>query len=63
MQGLAVSHGVVAKAGMARFWLIGLYVLMILALPQMLLLLCLLGIIDAWGDVRARFSSPKPGKV
>jgi hypothetical protein len=63
VQGLAVSHGVVAKAGLARIWLIGLYVLMFLALPQMLMLLCLLGVIDAWGDVRARFAPPRPGKI
>ena len=63
VQGLAVSHGVVAKAGMARLWLIGLYVLLFLALPQMLMILCLLGVIDAWGDIRARFNSPKPDKV
>jgi hypothetical protein len=57
LQGLAVAHGIVAKAGLARSWLVGLYVLAFFALPQMLVLLCLLGASDAWGDFRARYKT------
>lgn len=53
-QGLAVAHGVVAARGMGRVWLAGLYVIGVLALPQMVLALALLGVLDAWVDFRQR---------
>lgn len=53
-QGLAVAHGVVAARGMGAAWLAGLYILGLLALPQMVLALALLGVADAWMDFRAR---------
>jgi hypothetical protein len=52
-QGIAVVHGVVNRARLAQGWLVGLYVVLLL-LPQTLLLLGLLGVVDAWVDVRAR---------
>ena len=57
LQGIAVAHGVVNRARLAQGWLVGLYV-MLLLLPQTLLLLCLLGVVDAWVDVRARIPAP-----
>ena len=56
-QGIAVVHGVVNRARLAQGWLVGLYVVLLL-LPQTLLLLCLLGVVDAWVDVRARIPAP-----
>lgn len=53
-QGLAVAHGVVAARGMGAAWLAGLYILGLLALPQMVLALALAGVADAWMDFRAR---------
>ena len=53
-QGLAVAHGVVAHRGMGAAWLAGLYILGLVALPQMILALALLGVADAWIDFRAR---------
>jgi len=53
-QGLAVSHGAVKRRGMSRGWLAGIYVLMVFALPQVTLCLALLGIVDAWADIRSR---------
>lgn len=53
-QGLAVAHGVVAVRGMHVAWLVGLYLLGLLALPQMTLALALLGVADAWMDFRGR---------
>lgn len=53
-QGLAVAHGVVAGREMGVAWLVGLYVLGLLALPQMVLALALVGVADAWLDFRAR---------
>ena len=57
LQGIAVVHGVVNRARLAQGWLVGLYVVLLL-LPQTLLLLCLLGVVDAWVDVRARIPAP-----
>lgn len=54
LQGLAVIHGVAGKLKLARGWLIGLYIVMFLALPQLVMLLCLVGIVDAWLDFRNR---------
>lgn len=61
LQGIALVHGIVAKARLSRGWLVGFYILLFFALPQVLVLLCLLGIIDAWADLRARFSKPPTG--
>ena len=56
LQGIAVAHGVVNRAKLARGWLVGLYVVLLL-LPQTLLLLGLLGAVDAWVDIRARIAA------
>lgn len=54
LQGIALLHGVVSKARLNRFWLVGFYALMLVMPLYVLLLLCLLGFIDAWLDFRAR---------
>jgi hypothetical protein len=54
VQGLAVIHGAAGRANLSRGWLVGLYVLMLLILPQLLVFLCALGIADAWADIRSR---------
>lgn len=61
LQGISVVHGVVGKAGIAWGWLSIMYGLLLLALPQMLLLLCLVGVSDPWLDSRARIK-PRPGQ-
>lgn len=53
--GLGVVHGAVARSGASVGWLIAVYVLMVVALPQMILVLALLGLIDTWVNFRARF--------
>ena len=53
-QGLALIHGLVAKTGAHTAWLVGLYVLMVFALPQVLIVLTGVGLIDTWFDFRAR---------
>jgi hypothetical protein len=58
LQGLAVVHGVVSKAGLAKSWLVAMYLLMLLALPQLLMLLAVLGVSDAWLDYRGRIRPP-----
>lgn len=58
--GLAVVHGLVARSGASVGWLISLYVLLVVALLQLVLVLALLGLIDTWVNFRARFSrAPK----
>lgn len=60
--GLAVAHGVVARAGVAGGWLGALYVVIALAallpqtgiLPHVLIVLALVGLADTWLKFRAR---------
>ena len=54
LQGIALMHALTRRQGMNSFWLVGMYVLMALALPQMFLLLATIGVIDAWADIRSR---------
>jgi len=54
-QGLALIHGMVAAFRANVFWLVGLYALMVLASPQMVLLLSAMGFADTWFDFRAHF--------
>lgn len=54
LQGLALVHALVRRMQAQRGWLIGLYVLLLVAAPQVMPLLALLGWVDAWIDVRNR---------
>jgi len=54
VQGLAFIHGMMALAGAHSGWLIAMYVLLIVALPNMFGLLFAAGYADAWFDFRAR---------
>ncbi len=55
LQGLAVMHALTHGQGMSSFWLVGMYVLLVLALPQMFLLITALGAIDGVARLRERF--------
>ncbi|MGF1612910.1 MAG: hypothetical protein ACFCVA_03100 [Gammaproteobacteria bacterium] len=57
LQGLAVVHSVVNTRGASLGWLVGLYVLLVLLPPQVILLLALTGFIDVWMKFRARAGS------
>ena len=52
--GLAVIHGLVARAGMGPGWLVGLYMLLVLAAQVMVPFLGFLGLLDTWLDFRSR---------
>ncbi|MFO7953491.1 DUF2232 domain-containing protein [Thioalkalivibrio sp.] len=54
LQGIALMHALTFRQGMSSFWLVGMYVLLALALPQLFLLLATIGVIDAWADIRSR---------
>ena len=60
LQGLAVIHGVVGLRRASIGWLVGLYLLLLFALPHMAALVALVGFADAWLDFRARLA-PDPG--
>lgn len=57
LQGIAVAHGVIAKAGLSTFWLVGFYVLLLVILSQLVMII---GVLDAWVDFRARIK-PRSG--
>jgi hypothetical protein len=56
LQGIAVVHALSRKMQMHRLWLIGLYVLMVFAPPQMMTVLAAIGAVDCFADFRARIS-------
>lgn len=56
--GLALIHGLVAEKRLARFWLVGLYVTLLLFMQLIYPLLVLLAIVDSLIDFRGR-STPK----
>lgn len=55
LQGVAVVHALVAKIGLSKVWLVGFYLLLLIALLQLVMVL---GTLDAWVDFRSRI---KPG--
>jgi hypothetical protein len=54
LQGLAVVHSVVNSRGASIGWLVGLYLLLFLRPPQVMVLLALTGFADVWMNLRAR---------
>jgi len=59
-QGIAVAHGIVKQRGMGRGWLLGLYLLLFFVFVQMALLMALIGMLDAWIDIRRRWAPTPP---
>ncbi|HEY0634080.1 MAG TPA: hypothetical protein VGE00_01760 [Gammaproteobacteria bacterium] len=57
MQGIAVSHALVANAGANAGWLVALYLLLLFALPQTALTLAVAGFVDNWFDFRMIFGA------
>ena len=56
--GLAVLHGLVARQGRGKGWLIAVYALLGI-IPQTALLLAGLGLVDTWVDFRRRLGGSK----
>ncbi|KRT55483.1 putative membrane protein (DUF2232) [endosymbiont of Ridgeia piscesae] len=61
LQGLAMSHSLVAKRNAGSGWLVGLYLLLIILMPQMVVVLSAIGLTDIWINFRARFKSSDIG--
>jgi len=55
-QGLAVAHALVASRSGNRLWLLLLYLLLLLALPQMAALLAVVGVADNWVRFRRQLT-------
>ncbi|MGY2339876.1 hypothetical protein ACW9HW_11610 [Pseudomonas sp. SDO5532_S415] len=58
--GLALIHGLVAQKRLARFWLVGLYVTLLLFMQLIYPLLVVLAIVDSLIDFRGRLVSKDP---
>jgi hypothetical protein len=58
--GIALLHGLVAQGGLAKFWLIGMYVTLLLFMQLTYPLLVVLAIVDSLFDFRGRLAR-KPG--
>ena len=56
LQGLAVVHAVVKRQHKHKLWLIAVYILLIVLLPQMVVLLATLGVLEQWMNFR-KYSS------
>ncbi len=54
LQGLSVIHAIVNQRGFHRFWLITVYVLLVVTMPQMLVLLATVGVLEQWFKFRQR---------
>lgn len=52
-QGLSIAHYIVKERDASNAWLVGLYVLLFL-LPQMMLILATIGLLDSWMNFRGR---------
>ena len=61
LQGLALVHSLCARTRTPAMWLIGFYVILILALLQMLLAVCALGVIDNFVNLRGRLRGTPKG--
>ncbi|MBE9532894.1 MAG: DUF2232 domain-containing protein [Proteobacteria bacterium] len=56
LQGLSVVHSIVKQQQKQSFWLVAIYVLLIVILPQMLVILAMIGVLEQWFNFR-RFST------
>jgi len=57
--GLALIHALVAGSGKHPAWLVGIYVLLFIMPPQMMMALASAGFADSWLDFRSRLSVTK----
>lgn len=54
IQGLAIVHAIVKLRQKSKAWLVAMYVLLVLMLPQMVMMLATLGVLDQWFNFRKR---------
>ncbi|MDC9725720.1 MAG: DUF2232 domain-containing protein [Gammaproteobacteria bacterium] len=56
LQGLSVVHAIVRQKQKHTFWLVAIYVLLIVILPQMMVLLAMIGVLEQWFNFRRHSS-------
>jgi len=56
LQGIVLVHALNRLTGMHAMWLVGIYLLLLFALPQMAALLAAVGLVDSFVDFRARLA-------
>ena len=57
LQGLAMLHAIVAQRKLHIAWLVVLYLVMLFVLPQLVVLVAVLGLVDTWADFRRRLGN------
>lgn len=58
LQGMALAHAIVAMRKLHIAWLVGLYVVVFFALPQLMAVVAIIGLADTWFDFRRRLAGP-----
>ena len=61
LQGLSLAHAVVAMRQMHIGWLIALYIVAFVVLPQLMLAVAAVGLLDTWVDFRSRLAGQGAG--
>lgn len=54
LQGLAVVHALMFHKKKRKFWLVTMYILLVIMLPQMAMILATAGVLDQWFNFRKR---------
>ncbi len=52
LQGLSIAHAIVKQQQKRSFWLVALYVLLVVMMPQMVVLLAVIGVLEQWLNFR-----------
>jgi hypothetical protein len=52
IQGLSVVHAIVNQRQKRSFWIVGVYILLIVMMPQMVALLAVIGVLEQWLNFR-----------
>jgi hypothetical protein len=52
LQGLSIAHAIVKQQQKRSFWLVAIYVLLIVMMPQMVVLLAVIGVLEQWLNFR-----------
>jgi len=63
LQGLALAHAIVAMRQMHVAWLIALYIVAFVVLPQLMLVVAAVGLLDTWVDFRSRLAGQGTGEA
>jgi hypothetical protein len=62
LQGLAVAHGVFGRMQNPVPWLVAIYLLLLVFMPQMVVVLVTVGLLDVWLDFRNRYPNRRDGE-